>query len=213
MADEVVSIDALLAELGHTSPESRRLARATIEAAGLTHPRKRNIAVEKRDEVARVLDGQFVRTCGDHRCEAATAHDPRPRALVDRPACQVCHGSANGAAVAAMAKALKRAGRTSLLVVGGSPNAHAELLRLLDGSDVTLQLVEGTTAVSAKRADSGAESADVIVIWGSTQLAHKVSNQFGAPRYAAKRITVARRGIAALADAVVEHVSAAGEKR
>ncbi|MPZ98494.1 MAG: hypothetical protein GEU80_03990 [Dehalococcoidia bacterium] len=209
MPDEVVSIDALLAGLGHTSPESRHLARAIIEAAGLTNPRKRNIAIEKRDEVARVLDERLVRTCGDARCEAATAHDPRPRALVDRPACQVCHGSANGAAVASMARALKRAGRISLLVVGGSPNAHAELQRLLEGSEVALQLVEGTTAIAAKRADSWAESADVIVIWGSTQLAHKVSNQFGAPRYAAKRITVARRGIAALADAVVEHVGAA----
>jgi hypothetical protein len=201
-----VPIDALLAELGHTSQESRRAARRAIEAAGLTNPRKRNIAAEKREAVAEALAERLVRTCGSERCERATGRDRRPRALVERRACEVCGGSGNAASVARMVEAMRAAGRTRLLVVGGSPNAHAELRLLLDGSDLDLRAVDGTAALPQKRALAWAEWADVIAVWGGTMLTHKVSSHFPAPAYRSKRLTAMHRGVAGLADAVVQHL-------
>jgi hypothetical protein len=132
--------------------------------------------------------------------------DPRPNLLVERFACEVCRGSTNTAAVEAMAAALTDARRPRLLVVGGSPNARSELEKLLAGTGVEVQLVDGTVAVSATRADQWVAWADVVVVWGGTQLAHKVSAHFTKPEYSAKRLTLASRGIASLSAAVVEHL-------
>jgi hypothetical protein len=203
---DAVPIDAMLRELGHSSGPSRAAARRVLEEAGLTNPRKRNISGSKRAVVEAELAARLVRTCGTERCERATAADLRPRALVDKPACEVCGGSDNAAAVARMAAAMQASGRTRLLVVGGGPDSQAELRRLLAGTAVELQIVDGAVAVGARRAQAWAEAADVIAVWGGTILAHKVSSHFTVPAYRPRRVTAMQRGIAALADAVVAHL-------
>ena len=50
-----------------------------------------------------------------------------------------------------------------------------------------------------------ADAADVVVIWANTELDHKVSQPF-ATAAPGKTITVARRGISALATEVSRHV-------
>ncbi len=207
MATEpTTSIDALLTEFGCASPESREAARAALQDAGLTNARKQNIAERKRDEAIAVINQRFARVCADARCQRVIQRDPRPKLLVERFACEICRGSTNTAAVEAMAAALVSAGRPRLLVVGGSPNARRELEKLLSGTGVETQLVDGTVAVSSTRADQWVAWADVVVVWGGTQLAHKVSTHFMRPEYSSKRLTLATRGIASLSAAVVEHL-------
>jgi hypothetical protein len=207
MADAVVAIDTLLTELGYGAPEdARRAARAALERAGLTNPRKHNISESKRAQVAEVLSSSLARVCDDPRCQEVAADDPRPHARVERAGCQVCEGSPNAGAARAMARALLAAGRPRLLVVGGSPNARAELDLLLAGTGVQAQLVDGTIAIPARRADAWSAGADVIAVWGGTMLDHRVSSHFMGPEYASKRVNPASRGIAALADAIRQHV-------
>ena len=205
-SERSIAIDTLLAELGITTPESREAARRVMQEAGLTNPRKQNIAERKRDEVVALINERFARVCSDARCQRVIARDPRPKILVERIACEVCRGSSNTAAVEAMAAALVDAGRPRLLVVGGSPNARSELEKLLSGTGVETQLIDGTVAVSSTRADQWVAWADVVVVWGGTQLAHKVSTHFMKPEYSSKRLTLASRGIASLSAAVVEHL-------
>jgi hypothetical protein len=205
-SESSISIDALLAELGVVTQASRDLAREALESAGLTNARKRNIAARKRDEVVSLINERFARVCSDARCQRVIARDPRPKLVTERFACEVCRGSSNTAAVEAMAAALVDAGRPRLLVVGGSPNARSELEKLLARTGVETQLVDGTVAISSTRADQWVAWADVVVVWGGTQLAHKVSTHFMKPEYSSKRLTLASRGMASLSAAVVEHL-------
>lgn len=157
MSHDVIGIDALLAELGYAETGAHLEARHAIEAAGLTNPRKRNILRTKREAVESALAERLALVCGDARCLKLAAADTRPHVRVQRPACQFCGGRPTPTAVREMAAALVDNGRPRLLVVGGSPQSHAELRRLLVGTPVDLRLVEGTVAVSEKRADAWAD--------------------------------------------------------
>src|SRR5437867_13230064 len=107
MAEDVLDIDSLLEELGYASV--RVEARLALQRAGLTNPRKRNITALKRSAAEAVLAGAFVRICSDPRCSAAVRADARMPAPVERARCEICRGSPNAAAVAAMAEALAAA--------------------------------------------------------------------------------------------------------
>ena len=207
MPDEVLSIEEWLGELGYVAAEARAIARGVLERAGLTNPRKTNIAVAKRARAETALAETLVRHCGDVPCRAALTNDPRQAVEVPRRFCEVCEGGTVTGAVRLLGDALQRAGRLNLLVLGGSPSTHTILERELRGTEVTLQLVDGTRPRPAAQARAWAEAADVIVVWGSTMLDHKVSQQFTRPEYRDKTITVARRGIEALSSAVQAHLN------
>lgn len=174
---------------------------AALQEAGLSNPRKPNIHVSKTDAVRKVIEEKFVLVCarGDCKQEAAAVQDGRTVVPASEPRhCEFCGGSANQRAVEEMLRACRGRGWKRLCVVGGSPNARTALQQLA-GRDLDLKLVDGTISRSRGQADSDLGWADVVVVWGSTQLNHKVSILYKGPNV----VQMARRSIQELAKAVI----------
>jgi hypothetical protein len=114
--------------------------------------------------------------------------------------------SSNAVAAASLVACFERHGLRRLLVVGGGPGT-AKALRELLGT-IQLRIIDGEEHRDASQAESELAWADVVAIWGGTILPHKVSKLYTDRRvtYRDKLVTVTRRGVAALCDAVVEHV-------
>lgn len=170
---------------------------AALEEEGLSRPGKTGIAAEKEEAVREVLARRFMIVCPRGDCQADAADLADGRTIVpasSREECAVCGGSANRRAVDAMVAAFAHAGLRRLCVVGGSPNARVELERLVDGR-LELRLVDGTASRTTRQARADLAWADRIAIWGSTQLAHRVS----APYRGDRVIQLARRSIQELA--------------
>lgn len=208
-AEATFPIEALLEELGFVRVASKQWARQALVDAGLTNARKQNMAVAKREAAVAAIEERIARVCASEACrnalDAAGPHAPRRVVEVASEGCEVCGGSDTARATQAMAQALVAAGRTRLLVIGGSPNARTSLRDSLRGTPVEVEFVEGDRPTGTKRARDLADRADVVVIWANTQLDHKVSTPFAtaAPE---KTFTCARRSVAALADEVSRHV-------
>lgn len=171
---------ALLQELGYGPPFQPLLD--CLADAGLTHAGKQRISLAKRDEAAALLEQHFVRVCGRGDCQAGAAGlgDTRRIAAAASPAhCVVCGGAALAPAARRMREACARAGWTHICVVGGSPNARREI-QLTHTAPPEIRLVDGTIARTRKQAQGDLEWADHVVLWGSTQLDHKVSGLYSA---------------------------------
>lgn len=121
--------------------------------------------------------------------------------------CDRCGGSVNKREALALIATFVERGISRLLVVGGGPGTAEELRNLL-GEVIDLQIVDGETHRNATQAASELAWADVVVIWSSTILPHKVSKLYTDRRtdYKDKLVTVTRRGAAALCKTVVDKV-------
>ena len=172
---------------------------AALCDAGLTRSGKKNIAESKIEAVEKVLRDAFFRACHKPACrEKAAVAERAGRAVVGTAPehCDGCGGEDNRAAVEAMLAGMRRAGRTKLLVVGGAPNSRDEL-KSLCGQGCELRFLTNDDRPGTK--DTWA---DVVVIWASTQLDHKMTQKIRGPHV----VTCGRRGIAALAQSVLRHV-------
>ena len=197
-ADEI-GIDELLADLGLAGAHAE-LARVTLEEAGLTNPRKRNISTAKLDRAQAALERRFQRLCPT--CIGAASHDDRLLVRVESRNCERCGGSNNGRAVRELAAACSRAGIARIVFVGGSPSFRRELERLA-GDTLELRLVDGTKRATRESARTDVAWADLVVVCGGTELAHKVSNLYTRdPAARRKLVQTRRRGIEAIADEV-----------
>lgn len=196
-----VEIAAWLAEQGFGLPASTAAARATLEGAGLTRPGKARLSVEKLPRAAELLAATFFLHCAQPECEGfARATGCTPLRCEPRTTCQRCGGSDNARAAKDVLAACARRGVSKLVVVGGSPAVREELERLLGGA-LELRLVDGTRARPVEQAKADLAWADAVLLWGATELHHKVSNQYqdGAHGPLKKKLVhVARRGIAQL---------------
>ena len=202
------AIADLLRGEGFRSTASVAVARAALEAAGLTRPGKTRISDEKLDRARDAIGRTLVRHCSGPECVATVADDGRRPVEVERAQCSVCSGSNNTRALRRMRAACAAAGVRRVLVVGGRPRMYTEIDAIL-GGDLDLRFVDGTSNLP-----NGADAlrdcawADLLVIWAPTPLPHKVSGLYraevcGVPH----RVTVHRRGIEALAAEVVEHLA------
>lgn len=197
-----LDIAALLTELGFGADESRLAARRALEEAKLTTPRKQRIDAAKRERVEELLSSRFLVTCGDDACDAhAQGREVLPVASPDQ--CQVCAGSANRRALDAARGFARKAGIERIVVVGGAPSVHEALLRLKP-DEWQLRIVPGTVRRTADQAKGDLRWADLVLVWGSTELDHKVSELYTVHRDP-RCVTINRRGLAALFDAVGEH--------
>lgn len=181
------------------------LLELVLEEEGLSRPSKPNIAVSKTEAVRAALARRFVIVCGrgDCQAEAAALQDDRiPVPASTREECAICGGSANARAVDEMVRAMRDAGLRRLCIVGGSPNARAELQRLVAGR-IELRLVDGETARPVQQAQADLAWADRVVLWGGTILAHKVSGLYTGRHV----IQIARRSIQELAREVRRSVA------
>lgn len=205
MADTALEIAELLAGLGFDSPPLQERARAVLAGAGLTRPGKVRIDASKRERVEAVLAERFLVTCGAADCERQAAGRELLRAESAR-ACRICAGSANRRAFVAAEQALARKNLSKLVIVGGAPAVHDELLRQKPAG-WSLRIVVGTDRRTLDQARNDARWADVVLIWGGTELDHKVSELYTRETPRERLVLLNRRGIAALLDEAVKHAS------
>ena len=191
--------EKLLGELGYGHPDARARALEVLYAAGLTNPRKKAVAADKRERIRAALEAALVRRCP--RCTERGPADGRLAVpTVDPTDCDSCGGSANRLALIRAAEACRRGSIHRVLVVGGAPSVHA-VLRDLWPPGLELRIVPGTDRHTRTDAAANLAWADVVLVWGSTQLDHKVSRLYSRPGER-RVVTVPRRGIEALADAL-----------
>ena len=203
-------INELLTEGGFADPAALAIARAALEKAGLTHPGKKRISDGKLAQVKTLLDGSFGRTCVDPKCQAAVKAKKPGVTLVrvlDRHGCENCGGSDNRKSVGRLEELSRKHGIAHVVVVGGSPSVREELQELKPVG-WELRLIDGTERRTGDKARADLEWAHLVLIWGSSELDHKVSRHYTdvAPQTRRKVVAIARRGIAALLAAAAEHL-------
>lgn len=197
----------MLREFGIPDGAAQQLARQSLADWGvITRPNRQKIAAYKRDDALTALTVSFRWHCSNGDCSTAARDAPpdTPPLLVEQPHCEICGGSKDTSALGRMAAALAAAGLSRVLVVGGTENKCREIQGKSPGG-VQWRFVDGKAARPDRLLRSDREWAEVIVLWASTVLDHRVSAHFPA-RGDDRVITVPRRGIAALADAVTQHV-------
>lgn len=214
MPSDAINIEELLRGYGLTNAQDVTHARAMLEQNGLTRPGRQNIARAKQSQVEELLSANLVRCCGGNPCreELTAGGETRYVAMVERRLCEVCGGSSTSQAFQGLVKALKAANVARLLLIGGTPNQVEDLRgRLPPG--VTCEWVEGTTRVDGGTARMQINRSDLVIIWGPTPLLHKVSTLYQQLDTRDKTVVVKRRGIGALAEAIVTHVQSASRSR
>ena len=203
-------IDSWLAERGIALPDSRARARATLEEAGLTRPGKVRISDAKLPRAEELLDGRFFRVCGAPECmQVARSSGREPLVVQPRTHCGHCGGSNNRRAEVAFLEACRRKAVRRVVVVGGSPSVREELEAQLGGT-LELRMVDGTMRRTENQARHDLEWADLVLVWGGTELHHKVSGHYMHGQHSGKVVHVARRGVAALLAEAVEHLQRRG---
>lgn len=203
-----VEIESWLKGQGFGLPEGRQRARAALEEAGLTRTGKQRMSTEKIARASDALRARFALHCESPDCQRHAEDSGREPLRCDpKSACERCGGSVNQAAETALLEACRRRGVKKLVVVGGSPAVREELEEKL-GSALHLRMVDGTERRTADRAKSDLEWADLVMVWGASELHHKVSLLYtqGPAQHRKKVVLVARRGVAALLGAAVEHL-------
>jgi hypothetical protein len=203
-----VEIDGWLAGLGFGAGPARTAARAALEAVQLTRPSKTRMSLQKLDRARAELQARFSLHCPSPGCAQAAALSGRtPLPAATKALCTHCSGSDNALAARALIAACALAGVRRVLVVGGSPSVREELHAVL-GSVLELRTVDGTGRRTQERARSDLEWADLVLLWGATELDHKVSTHYSHPpgSQRGKVVHVARRGIAALLHSAVQHL-------
>lgn len=201
MAEEI-AIDELLHSLGLEGEDSA-LARGVLEHAGLTNPRKQRITASKTGAARAAIDAEIARVC--RRCAADAADETRVVVVVPGPACARCGGSANVRALDDLASAARVGGVRRLVLVGGSPDVRREFARL--EGELELRLIDGMERRTKNESERDVAWADVIVVAGASELAHRVSNLYTRDPRARRQVVVSsRRGVEAIAGEVVRHL-------
>ncbi|MEX0684019.1 MAG: hypothetical protein WD981_07100 [Gaiellaceae bacterium] len=177
--------------------------RAILEAAGVTHRGKQRLAESKLERVREAIDAELARLCAT--CAARRPGDGRELVVVPAAACTYCGGSANARAVRELVESCKRAGVRRLVVVGGSPSVRQDLAERLGALE--LRLIDGTERRTAAEARGDVGWADLLVVCGASELSHKISRLYTRDERARRKlVTASRRGVEAIAGAVVEQL-------
>ena len=207
-----VDIDSWLSSEGFDLPDSRTRAREALEAAGLTRAGKARMSAEKEERARAALDARFFKHCATPACVATASRSGRtPVSTAHRTACDSCGGSDNRRAEESLLAACERTGIRRLAIVGGSPSVREELRDALGGR-LELRLVDGTERRTLGQARLDLEWADLVLLWGGSELDHRVSTLYtGAPQHLRRKLVHAsKRGIAALLEAAVVRLSRHG---
>jgi hypothetical protein len=200
-----VHIDGWLAGEGFDLPEGKALARAELESAGLTRPGKSRMSTEKVPRAqALLVERTFLHCAGPACVAAANASGRTPVRTAERARCAHCGGSDNRRAEAALLAVCQRANVRRVVVVGGSPAVREELRDVL-GQALELRLVDGTERRSLTQARLDLEWADLVLLWGGSELDHRVSTLYtnAAAPLRRRLVHASKRGIATLLESAV----------
>lgn len=197
-------IDDWFASEGILDAASRIEARVVLAAAGLTRAGKQRIANHKLERAREALWAGVTPICASTACLAAAGNPAMPIVRTVRDRCSICSGSNTRRAGREMVEACARAGLERILLLGGSGNAHAELRALTAGTHIQWRIIDGRNDRPTKRqALPDLAWAQLLVVWASTELPHRVSQVYTGDRPPGlPLITVARRGVEALCQAV-----------
>lgn len=199
--------------MGFGLSAGKQRARELLEEAGLTRAGKTRMSNEKLEKAEALLHERVFLHCTQSECVAFAKSSGREPLLCEpRNTCERCGGSDNSRAVKDVIDACRRRGVTKLVIVGGSPTVRQELERLMTGSGLELRLVDGTKARPLDQARGDLAWGDVVMLWGATELHHKVSNQYQdhATGPAKKKlIHVPKRGIAQVLSGLLQHLQRA----
>ena len=200
-----ISITRMFKKFGITTPGAQKSARDALADAGIIsrRPNRTNIASEKVDRARDALESAFLWHCGNGDCRRQA--EASNGLLVDKAHCTICGGSKDRSSLTAMASALNTAKVSKVLVVGGT-EAKTREIREKSPRGIEWRFVDGTRSKDDRYFRPARRWAEVIVIWGSTVLDHRVSSHFEG-KGDARVITVTRRSIGALAEAVVQHLN------
>ena len=211
-----LAIDNMLADFGIAHSEFQKARVALFEEGVIRRrPDRANIADSKTDYARSVLAESFLWHCNNGECRQAAREEFDDAGsseadcfllLVRQSACEMCGGSPGARSLERMGAALDAAGRSRILVVGGTERKEREL-RQKSPAGVEWRFVDGKVAREDRYYQPHRDWADIIVIWQSTPLDHRVSAHFDG-KGDARVITVRRRGVAALAGEVVRHLAA-----
>jgi hypothetical protein len=197
-----VAIDELLERLGFSGDRARQEARTTLDDAKLTNPKKQRVSLDKEAGIRELLAGRFTRSCSRAACKQAAERDGRTVLEVPNKDCEYCGGQENRAEIDRAIKELARRGIARVVIVGGSPATHEELTRLI-GERLDVRLISGTDRRNGTAARGDIQWAQLVVVWGGTELDHKVSKLYTDGK-AAHVVTCAKRGIASLAATIMD---------
>ena len=202
-----ISILRMFRDLGISAPASQKAAQDALADAGIisSRPNRVNIAASKVERARQVLQAAFFWRCGGNNCAAKAEAVGRQTLLVERAHCMICGGSNDRRALEDMASAAAASNVSKVLVVGGTDAKRREI-REKSPRGVEWRFVDGKKSKDDRYFRHNRRWAEVIVIWGSTELDHKVSEHF-VRKGDARIVTVSRRGIGALAEEVVRHLA------
>ncbi|MDC0714953.1 hypothetical protein POL68_41275 [Stigmatella sp. ncwal1] len=202
-------IDEWLAGHGLTLPASRERARACLAEEKIINPKKARMSEQKLERATALLAERFYRVCGAPAClQVAHASGREPVTVEPRTHCERCGGSDNRRAVVDFLEACHRKSIRRLVVVGGSPAVREELEDQL-GTRLELRMVDGTERRTADKARHDLDWADLVLVWGATELHHKVSEHYTGmpPPLNRKVVHVVRRGVASLLAEAITHLN------
>lgn len=204
-----IPIKKMLANIGVTDPESQTTATSHLADSCIISRRRRRtkIAGSKLKRVEESLREGFVWHCnsGDCKQSANAGAENRPQLLVEKSYCSHCGGSADRQALQRMAEAMATASLSRVLVVGGTEKKTRELQEKSGNLQIEWRFIDGTKAKDSNYYRPHRNWADVIVIWGSTPLDHRVSVHFTeCPD--SRVVALTRRSIGALAQSVIGHL-------
>lgn len=203
MADtSSLTVDAALEALGIGDVPGRARARAVLDGAGLTNPRRDRVSREKLPRMRETLASAFHLCCTHPPCMAQTGGLPVLHVRKDQ--CPVCSGSNTALAAQELITACRQAGIHKVCVVGGSPAVREEL-RSRVGGQLRLTLVDGTQSPDQTVARAHVRNHDVVLLCGASELDHRLSNTYAAWKAEGNVIAVARRGAGAILEALVTH--------
>ena len=171
--------------------------------ARLTRPGKGRIAKTKLPQAEKAIREAIFRTCHKQACREKARCDGRMIIDVGAKHCDSCGGEDNRTAVLGMLEAMHGSGKTKLLVVGGGPGSRREL-QALCSEPCELRFLTEEQNPGRKTSDKHVAWADVVVIWASTPIPHKMTQAIRGPHV----ITCGQRGIGALAREVTRYLSA-----
>ena len=204
-----VAIDAWLTEQGYGLPATKSRAREALETGGLTRTGKLRISEEKLPRAHQLLESRFCLHCPAPECVSFARGSGREPLLCNpKSSCARCGGSDNRRAATELIEACRVSRILRVVVVGGSPAVREELEATL-GTALELRLVDGTERRTIDHARADMEWGDLVLLWGASELHHKVSMQYTnltSPDVKRKLVRVQQRGVAALLQAAGLHL-------
>ena len=194
----------MLRRMGIREAAEQRKAVVALQESGVISARPNRSAIAKFKETAvkEALQTHFFWHCRRGDCTTDSIESGKPLLLVDGESCGASSHSPRQALLSELGDALQERGIGKILLVGGTQEYWQEISSSSPKA-LNWRFVDGKKAKDERFYRPHKDWADLIVIWASTPLNHKVSKKF--PSAGDRRVvTAAGRGIEAMARDVLD---------